>query len=82
MLERLVAGVVVIGLLLWGASILATPSDTEDAPVSDPSARILPGSDEPAPILPVGGDEDEEQDEEDEDGEDDDRRDRKKRGPG
>ena len=86
LLERLFAGVIVIGLLLWGASILATPtlpSEREGAP--ETPARILPGSGS-EPSTPASAsrppaeeaweeredDEDDEDDDEDERDEDDD----------
>lgn len=47
-LERFLAGLVVIGLLLWGASILATP-DPPSSPDLEPKAQVLPPLDEPAP---------------------------------
>jgi hypothetical protein len=66
--ERLVAGVIVIGLLVWGASILATPNDdalAPDPPASsgetdapDPFAKIAPGDAPPAESTDDGDDDD------------------------
>lgn len=35
--ERLVAGVLVIGLVVWGASVLATPDDWVPSPEAEPT---------------------------------------------
>lgn len=76
MLERFVAGIVVIGLLLWGASILATPEhESADAIEPDARADALPTLGEPvarsdAPL-------DERRDDEEDDGEDDEEEDRR-----
>src|SRR5688572_5283019 len=66
-LERFVAAVVVIGLLLWGASMLATPDEERDvAPGPDGRGSILPRLDEPA-TRDAPGDDDEDDDDEDDD---------------
>lgn len=68
-LERIVAGVVIIGVLLWGASLLATPDDlAPDAPEREARDEAR-GSDPvlaPPPIV-----DDEEEDEEDRDDDED-----------
>ena len=69
-LERLVAGVVVIGLLLWGASLLATPDDAMPDPSHEPETRDDAPPDAPAlappRVVPDEGD-DEDDDDDDED---------------
>lgn len=88
MFERLIAGIVVIGLVVWGGSILATPdvphSDmTLDGPIdeapSDPFATgdvqgpAEPPTDAPRPQdAPVRGSSDDSDDDRDDDGDDDD----------
>lgn len=63
-LERLVAGVVVIGVLLWGASVLATPDETTPDPLVDPPRR---GGDDHAEPLEDVSPPDRSDDEDDED---------------
>ena len=46
-LERLVAAIVLVGLLLWGASLVATPDREADESVAPSRSEI---EDEPAPI--------------------------------
>lgn len=53
-LERLVAGVLVIGLLLWGASLLATP----DAPGAPDPADAPHHANEEASVVPLPDDDD------------------------
>ena len=70
MLERLVAAIIVIGAVLWGASMLASPGD--DADVDAPrEAREGPDEapigDVDEPILPQ--DEDDDEDEKGDEGE-------------
>lgn len=83
-LERLVAGLILIGALLWGASILGTPNAPDlapeesrlpdgDAPFSAP-AEAPPG---PAIVPPARGAEGD--DEEDDDREEDDEEEREPR---
>lgn len=68
-LERLVAGVVVIGVLLWGASVLATPDESTPRPAEDvPQQRDGPRepvedlAPDPPPDDEGDGDEDDEDD--------------------
>lgn len=67
MLERLVAGVVVIGLLLWGASIIATPDADpfSEGEATDP-APAKHGSKDPVDIDPSPGDPPDDDDDDDE----------------
>lgn len=73
-LERLVAGVIVIGILLWGASLLATPDAATPEPVEEPVEPPVEGE------APTGHDWDD--DREDHDDEDDDPREESKRKKG
>lgn len=65
MLERIVAGVLVIGVLLWGASLLATPD--ESGVGGDPPARTDPEDPGPSTIAPPIPDDDREVDEDPDD---------------
>lgn len=75
-LERLAAGVIVIGLIVWGASVLATPDDAL-ASQEPPAPRDEPTEDVDAPA-PVDEEADDDRDEDDEP----DRVERKRRGKG
>jgi hypothetical protein len=56
--ERLVAGVIVIGLIIFGASILATPDESGEPSDVDPVADIQPGPpDVDVPVDPAPDDE-------------------------
>ena len=86
MLERLVAAIVLIGALLWGASLLATPEEgareslegDEAAEATEASPDRLPDVDEPD----VAEDDGDEGDEDDSSGSDNDHERKGKRGPG
>lgn len=67
--ERLVAGVVVIGLILWGTSMLATPEEPGREEGAPPASRDRGG---PASLPPrdAEGEDDEPDDEEEGDDED------------
>ena len=67
-LERLVAGLVVIGALLWGASILATPSDEAPPVREDEPATLAPDPVERSVDVPEPPHVEEEDDDEDEEG--------------
>ena len=87
MLERSVAGIVVIGLILWGASILATPDADEEIatqPGRESRGSILPPLDEPASRddAPARDDEDDDDDRDDEDDRDDPSTDRRRKNKG
>lgn len=81
-LERLLAGVILIAALLWGASLLASPDEA-----SDTSSPGEPRHDEErlpmdARIAPSGGedDDDEEEDEDDDDDDDEEAREPRRKG--
>ena len=88
MLERLVAALVVIGALLWGASLLATPDELahEDARGDVPRtpARVLPDPVDAAPLPPRedNGDDDEDDEDDEDEKEESSGKGKKKRGRG
>lgn len=66
-LERLLAGVIVIGLLLWGASVLATPDAAtpeprEDAPEDRDDRDHRDDDDDPSSTDRDGKDDEDEED--------------------
>jgi len=66
-LERLFAGVILIGALLWGASILASPDDPDDPEARGIQEETLPVDARIVPERGSGGDDDDRDDDDDDD---------------